>query len=180
MPQGYAGALDASGLKFALVVSRFNELFTDKLLAGAIDCLNRHGADPDDLDVIVVPGSFEVPLAAKTAAETGRYHAVVCIAAVIRGATPHFDLVAGEVAKGVAQVGLSTGVPTTFGVLTTDTLEQAIERSGTKAGNKGWDAAQAAIEMVNLLRVLRGDAQTEPATAPAPKARRSGRARRRA
>ena len=179
MPQGYAGALDASGLKIALVVSRFNELFTDKLLAGAIDCLNRHGADPDDLDVIVVPGSFEVPLAAKTAAETGRYHAVVCIAAVIRGATPHFDLVAGEVAKGVAHVGLSTGVPTTFGVLTTDTLEQAVERSGSKAGNKGWDAAQAAIEMVNLLRVLRGDVQTEPAPAT-PKARRSGRSRRRA
>lgn len=168
MPQGYAGALDASGLKFALVVSRFNDLFTDKLLEGAIDCLTRHGADPDDLDVIVVPGSFEVPLAAKTAAETGRYHAVVCIAAVIRGATPHFDLVAGEIAKGVAQVGLSTGVPTTFGVLTTDTLEQALERSGSKAGNKGWDAASAAVEMVNLLQVLRGaDGETPAADAGA-------------
>ena len=186
MPQGYAGALDASGLKIALVVSRFNEMFTDKLLEGAIDCLQRHGADPDDLDVILVPGSFEVPLAAKTAAETGRYHAIVCIAAVIRGATPHFDLVAGEVAKGVAQVGFSTGVPTTFGVLTTDTLEQAVERSGSKAGNKGWDAAQAAIEMVNLLRVLRESGETSPPVASAAaaggarKARRATRSRRRA
>ncbi len=156
MPPVYEGALDARGLKVAIVVARFNELFTDKLLGGAIDCLQRHGARPDDLDVVRVPGSFEVPLAAKVAAESGRYDAVVCIAAVIRGATPHFDLVAGEITKGVAHVALATGVPVTFGVLTTDTLEQAVERSGTKAGNKGWDAAQAAIEMVQVLRAMRG------------------------
>jgi 6,7-dimethyl-8-ribityllumazine synthase len=156
MPPVYEGALDARGLKVAIVVARFNELFTDKLLGGAIDCLQRHGARPEDLDVVRVPGSFEVPLAAKVAAESGRYDAIVCIAAVIRGATPHFDLVAGEITKGVAQVGLATGVPVTFGVLTTDTLEQAVERSGTKAGNKGWDAAQAGIEMVQVLRAVRG------------------------
>lgn len=155
MPQTYEGALDAREHRMALVVSRFNELFTDKLLAGALDCLKRHGAEERNLHVVRVPGSFEVPLMAKALAESGRYDAVVCLAAVIRGATPHFDLVAAEIAKGVAQVGLATGVPVLFGVLTTDTLEQAVERSGTKAGNKGWDAALAAVEMVNVLRAVR-------------------------
>jgi 6,7-dimethyl-8-ribityllumazine synthase len=155
MPQTYEGALDAGDQRLALVVARFNELFTDKLLGGALDCLKRHGADERNLHVVRVPGSFEVPLMAKTLAESGRFDAVVCLAAVIRGATPHFDLVAAEIAKGVAQVGFATGVPVTFGVLTTDTLEQAVERSGTKAGNKGWDAALAAIEMVNVLRAVR-------------------------
>lgn len=155
MPQFHEGALEARDHRVALVVARFNELFTDKLLAGALDCLARHGAEDRNLHVVRVPGSFEVPLAAKTLAESGDYDAVVCLAAVIRGATPHFDLVAAEIAKGVAQVGLATGVPVTFGVLTTDTLEQAVERSGTKSGNKGWDAALAAIEMVNVLRSLR-------------------------
>ena len=155
MPQVHEGSLDARELRVGLVVARFNELFTDKLLDGALDCLKRHGADDRNLQVVRVPGSFEVPLAAKVLAESGRVDAVVCLAAVIRGATPHFDLVAGEIAKGVAQVGLATGVPVTFGVLTTDTLEQAVERAGTKQGNKGWDAAQAAIEMANVLRALR-------------------------
>jgi 6,7-dimethyl-8-ribityllumazine synthase len=156
MSQVYEGGFEARGLRVALVVSRFNDLFTNKLLAGAVDCLQRHGADPDDLHVVRVPGSFEVPLAAQVAAQSGRYDAIVCLAAVIRGATPHFDLVAQQIASGVARVGLDTGVPATFGVLTTDTLEQAVERSGSKAGNKGWDAALAAIEMANLLRGMRG------------------------
>jgi 6,7-dimethyl-8-ribityllumazine synthase len=155
MPQVHEGSLDARELRVGLVVARFNELFTEKLLAGALDCLRRHGADDRNVQVVRVPGSFEVPLAAKVLAESGRVDAVVCLAAVIRGATPHFDLVAGEIAKGIASVGLATGVPITFGVLTTDTLEQAVERSGTKQGNKGWDAAQAAIEMANVLRALR-------------------------
>jgi 6,7-dimethyl-8-ribityllumazine synthase len=156
MPQVYEGALDARGLRVALVVARFNDLFTNKLLAGAVDCLQRHGADPNDIDVVRVPGSFEVPLAAQAAAASGRYDAVVCLAAVIRGATPHFEHVAAQVASGVARVGLDTGVPVLFGVLTTDSLEQAVERAGTKSGNKGWDAALAAIEMANVLRALRG------------------------
>jgi 6,7-dimethyl-8-ribityllumazine synthase len=181
MPK-YEGSLDARGLRVAIVVARFNELFTDQLLAGAVDCLRRHGAADDDVDVVRVPGSFEVPLAAQAAAASGRYDAVVCVAAVIRGATPHFDLVAKQVAQGVASVALATGVPVTFGVLTTDTLEQAAERSGTKAGNKGWDAAVAAIEMARVLRAVRaGDAaglgRTVHAGARRP-ARRSGRARR--
>ena len=155
MPQVHEGSLDARELRLGLVVSRFNELFTDRLLAGALDCLKRHGADERNVHVVRVPGSFEVPLAAKTLAESGKFDAVVCLAAVIRGATPHFDLVAAEIAKGVAHVTLSTGVPVTFGVLTCDTLEQAVERAGTKSGNKGWDAAQAAIEMANVLRDLR-------------------------
>jgi 6,7-dimethyl-8-ribityllumazine synthase len=156
MSQVHEGGFEARGLRVALVVSRFNDLFTNKLLAGAVDCLQRHGADPDDLHVVRVPGSFEVPLAAQVAAQSGRYDAIVCLAAVIRGATPHFDLVAQQIASGVARVGLDTGVPATFGVLTTNTLEQAVERSGSKAGNKGWDAALAAIEMANLLRGMRG------------------------
>ena len=155
MPQFHEGTLDAREQRVALVVARFNELFTETLLSGALDCLKRHGAEDRNLHVVRVPGSFEVPLAARTLAESGRFDAVVCLAAVIRGATPHFDLVAAEIARGIGQVALQSGVPCTFGVLTTDTLEQAVERSGTKAGNKGWDAALAAIEMVNVLRDLR-------------------------
>jgi 6,7-dimethyl-8-ribityllumazine synthase len=155
MPQFHEGTLDARDHKVGLVVARFNEMFTERLLEGALDCLKRHGAEDRNLHVVRVPGSFEVPLAAKTLAESGRFDAVVCLAAVIRGATPHFDYVAGEITKGIAQVGLATGVPVTYGVLTTETLEQAVERAGTKMGNKGWDAAQAAIEMVNVLRVVR-------------------------
>jgi len=161
MPQVYEGALDARGLRVALVVSRFNDLFTNKLLAGAVDCLQRHGCDPDAIDVVRVPGAFEVPLAAQAAAASGRYDAVVCLAAVIRGATPHFDHVAAQVASGVARAGLDTGVPVLFGVLTTDTLEQAVERCGTKSGNKGWDAALAAIEMVGVLRAVRAGGSGE-------------------
>ncbi|NOZ21735.1 MAG: 6,7-dimethyl-8-ribityllumazine synthase [Planctomycetes bacterium] len=148
------GKLKGDGEKFGLVASRFNEFITNKLLAGAIDCLERHGVAEKDIDVYWVPGSFEMPMTAKRVAESGKYDAVVCLGAIIRGATPHFEYVAAEAAKGVAQVGLSTGVPTTFGVLTTDNIEQAIERAGTKAGNKGADAALAAIEMVNLFDQL--------------------------
>jgi 6,7-dimethyl-8-ribityllumazine synthase len=155
MPTIHEGSLDARGQRVALVVARFNDLFTDKLLAGALDCLRRHGAAEDDLHVVRVPGSMEVPLAAKTLAASGRYDAVVCIAAVIRGATPHFDHVAGEITKGIAAAALETGIPVTYGVITADTLEQAVERAGSKMGNKGWDAAQAAIEMVNVLRAVR-------------------------
>ena len=155
MPQVHEGSLDARELRLGLVVSRFNELFTDKLLSGALDCLKRHGADDRNVHVVRVPGSFEVPLAAKTLAESGRFEAIVCLAALVRGDTPHFELVAAEIARGIAQVSLASGVPVTFGVLTTDTLEQAVERSGTKSGNKGWDAAQSAIEMANVLRGLK-------------------------
>ncbi|MFQ5600404.1 MAG: 6,7-dimethyl-8-ribityllumazine synthase [Candidatus Krumholzibacteriia bacterium] len=155
MPQYHEGALDARDLRVALVVSRFNELFTEKLLEGALDCLQRHGASDGALHVVRVPGSFEVPLAAKTLAASGDFDAIVCLAAVVRGATPHFDLVAAGIARGVSKVALDSGVPVMFGVLTTDTLEQAVERSGTKSGNKGWDAALAAIEMANVLRGLR-------------------------
>jgi 6,7-dimethyl-8-ribityllumazine synthase len=151
----HEGNLDARGLRVALVVSRFNDLFTEKLLAGALDCLVRHGARDDELHVVRVPGSFEVPLAAQECARSDRFDAVVCLAAVIRGATPHFEYVAAEITKGIAQTALATGVPVTYGVLTTDTLEQAVERAGTKSGNKGWDAAAAAIEMVQVLRGLR-------------------------
>jgi len=155
MPQETSGNLDARDHRVALVVARFNEFITTKLQDGALDCLRRHGAEERNLHVVHVPGSFEVPLAARTLAAGGQFDAVVCLGAVVRGATPHFDLVAQAVARGVAEAGLATGVPVTFGVLTTDTLEQAIERAGSKAGNKGWDAALAAIEMVNLLRALR-------------------------
>jgi 6,7-dimethyl-8-ribityllumazine synthase len=155
MPRYHEGRLDARDMRVALVVARFNDLFTEKLLQGALDCLTRHGAADDAMHVVRVPGSFEVPLAAKTLAESGNFDAVVCLAAVIRGATPHFDLVAGQVTRGVAQAALDSGVPVTFGILSTDTLEQAVERSGTKAGNKGWDAALAAVEMVNVMRDLK-------------------------
>ncbi len=145
------GYLSAKGYRFGLVVSRFNELISSKLLGGALDALKRHDARDEDMEVFWVPGSFEIPLMAKKAAKSGRFDAVICLGAVIRGETPHFEYVASEVAKGVAQVTLETEIPVTFGVITSDTLEQAIERAGSKAGNKGWDAAMGAIEMVDLL-----------------------------
>ncbi len=150
----YEGHLTADALSFNLIVGRFNELISSKLLEGAKDALIRHGANPDAIDITWVPGAFEIPLIAKRAAETKRYDAVICLGAVIRGSTPHFDYVASEVTKGIAHVSLDSGVPVVFGVLTTDTIEQAIERAGTKAGNKGFDAAMTAIEMANLLKTI--------------------------
>lgn len=154
MARTIEGKLDASGLKFGLVVSRFNSFITDRLLEGAQDALLRHGASSDDLDIIRVPGAFEIPLGAKKAASSGRYDAVICLGAVIRGSTPHFDYVSAEVSKGVAHVSLDHDIPVSFGVLTTDNLEQAIERAGTKSGNKGFEAAMGAIEMANLIKQL--------------------------
>lgn len=150
----YEGKLIASGLKFAVVVGRFNEFIGGKLLSGAYDGLVRHGAEKENIETIWVPGAFEIPLIAKKLAKSGRYDAVICLGAVIRGATPHFDYVSSEVSKGIAHVTLETEVPVIFGVLTTDTIEQAIERAGTKAGNKGYDAAVTAIEMANLLKEI--------------------------
>ncbi len=149
------GNLTAKGFAFGIVASRFNEFVTARLLDGALDALRRHGADEDKITVARVPGSYEIPLVAKKMAASHQYDAVICLGTVIRGATPHFEYIAGEVAKGVAMVGLETGVPVVFGVLTTDSIEQAVERAGTKAGNKGFDAACAAIEMANLLRELK-------------------------
>ncbi len=148
------GKLIGKGLKFALVVSRFNSFITERLLEGALDCLRRQGVSDDGLTVVRVPGAWEIPLVAKRLAQGKAHDAVVCLGAVIRGSTPHFDYVANEVSKGVAQISLDTGVPMAFGILTTDTLEQAIERAGSKAGNKGFAAAEAAIEMANLLKEL--------------------------
>jgi 6,7-dimethyl-8-ribityllumazine synthase len=145
------GQLIAKGKRFGIVVSRFNDFITEKLLGGALDALTRTGAKENDIQIIKVPGAFEIPLAAKKAAHSGRYDAVICLGAVIRGATPHFDYVCAEVSKGVAQVGLDSGLPVIFGVLTTDTVEQAIDRAGTKSGNKGWHAAMSAVEMANLM-----------------------------
>jgi 6,7-dimethyl-8-ribityllumazine synthase len=152
----YEGVLKGEGLRFGIVASRFNEFIGTRLLAAARDCLTRHGAAESDIDVAWVPGALEIPLAAQRLAKKGNYDAVICLGAVIRGSTPHFDHVSSEVAKGVAQVQLEAGLPVIFGVLTTDTIEQAVERAGTKAGNKGWDAAVAAIEMANLMRTLGG------------------------
>ncbi len=152
MARKLEGKLQAQGMRFALVVGRFNEFITGKLLDGALDTLRRHGAEEDDLTVAWVPGAFEIPLMASRLAASGDYDAVLALGAVIRGSTPHFDYVSAEVSKGVAQVSLETGVPVIFGVLTTDTLEQAIERAGSKSGNKGAAAALAAVEMVDLLR----------------------------
>ncbi len=149
------GGLSAAGLRFAIIVSRFNSFITDRLLGGATDALLRAGASADAIDVIKVPGSWEVPIVAGEVARQHRYDAIICLSAVIRGDTPHFDYVAGEAAKGIAQVASETGVPVAFGVLTTNTLEQAIDRAGAKSGNKGFDAAMTAIEMANLLRTLR-------------------------
>ncbi len=154
MPKIIEGKLDAKGLRFGLLVSRFNSFVSDRLVEGAIDALLRHGGEKDNISVVRVPGAFEIPPTAKQMAESGRYDAIVCLGAVIRGATPHFEYVSAEVSKGVASVSIDSGIPVTFGVLTTDTIEQAIERAGSKAGNKGFDAAVAAIEMANLYKAL--------------------------
>ena len=154
MPRTLEGKISAEGYRFALVVSRFNDFISSKLVEGAVDALKRHGATEEQLLVVKVPGAFEIPLVAKKLAESGKVDAVICLGAVIRGSTPHFDYVAAEVSKGIAVVSLDTKVPVAFGVLTTDNLEQAIERAGTKSGNKGWDAAVAAMEMVNLFKQL--------------------------
>jgi 6,7-dimethyl-8-ribityllumazine synthase len=150
------GKLEADGLRFALVVSRFNEALTSRLEDGAIDCLVRHGADPEAITVFRVPGAWEIPMVAAKVAQDGAFDAVVCVGALVRGGTAHFDLLAAEVAKGIAQTAMNTGVPVTFGVITADTLEQAVERAGTKMGNKGWEAALAAIEMARLYQGLGG------------------------
>jgi 6,7-dimethyl-8-ribityllumazine synthase len=152
--KNFEGELQAKGLKFAIIVSRFNDFITNKLLGGAVDALVRHGATEQNINVIKVPGAFEIPLAAKIVAEKKTYDAVICLGTVIRGATPHFDYVAAEAAKGIAAASMDTGVPIAFGVLTTDTIEQAVERAGSKSGNKGWDAAMVAIEMAQLLKKL--------------------------
>lgn len=150
----FEGQLRGEGLSIGIVVARFNEFISGKLLSGALDSLYRHGTDPAKVEIAWVPGAYEIPLVAKKMAASGRYDAVICLGAVIRGSTPHFDYVAAEVAKGVAQVSLEADIPVIFGVLTTDTIEQAVERAGTKAGNKGWDAAMAALEMANLLQSM--------------------------
>jgi 6,7-dimethyl-8-ribityllumazine synthase len=154
MPRTLEGKISAEGFRFGLVVSRFNDFISSKLVEGAVDALKRHGATEEQLLLVKVPGAFEIPLAAKKLAESGKVDAVICLGAVIRGSTPHFEYVAAEVSKGIAMVTLDTQVPVAFGVLTTDNLEQAIERAGTKSGNKGWDAALAAMEMVNLFKQL--------------------------
>ncbi len=158
MGKHFEGMLQGKGLKFGLVVSRFNEFFGRKLLEGAQDALLRHGVNEADIDVAWTPGSFEIPLIALKLAQTKKYNAIICLGAIIRGGTPHFEYIAAEVTKGIAKVGLDTGLPVIYGVITTDTLEQAVERSGTKAGNRGFDAAVSAIEMANLTRSIgKGD-----------------------
>ena len=154
MPKIIEAKLLAEGKKFALVVSRFNDFITERLLEGALDGLLRSGASDEEIEIVRVPGAFEIPLMAKKMASTARYHAVICLGAVIRGATPHFDYVSAEVSKGIAMVSLESEIPVIFGIVTTDTIEQAIERAGTKAGNKGWSAAITAIEMANLIEVV--------------------------
>jgi len=148
------GKIVAKGMKFGIVASRFNDFISGKLIDGALDALTRSGADGKDIEVIRVPGAFEIPLAAKKAALCGRFDAVICLGAVIRGATPHFEYISAEVTKGIAMVGLETGIPVVYGVITTDTIEQAIERAGSKSGNKGWDAALSAVEMVDLFKKI--------------------------
>jgi 6,7-dimethyl-8-ribityllumazine synthase len=150
MPKIFEGSLSAKGLKFGIIAARFNDFITNRLLEGALDALNRSGAKTDDIEIVKVPGSFEIPLIAKKMANSGKYNAIISLGAVIKGDTPHFDYISAEVTKGIAAVSLESGVPVSFGVLTTDTIEQAIERAGTKAGNKGWEAAMGAIEMANL------------------------------
>ena len=152
--KNFEGKLIAADRKFGIVVSRFNNFLTDKLLEGSIDCLKRHGASEQGVGVAYVPGAFEIPLVAHKMAHSGAFDAVICLGAVIRGATPHFDFIAAESAKGIAKIGLDSGIPVIYGMVTADNLEQAIERCGTKAGNKGWDAAEAAIEMINLYQEL--------------------------
>ncbi len=154
MPKFHEAKLIAEGKKFALVVSRFNDFITDKLLSGAIDALIRSGTSDEDIEVVKVPGAFEIPLLAQKMAKTKRFDAVICLGAVIRGSTPHFDYVSAEVSKGVAAVSMESEIPVIFGVITVDSIEQAIERAGTKAGNKGWSAAIAAVEMANLFEII--------------------------
>jgi len=154
MNKPFEGMLLGKGLKFGVVISRFNEFITRKLLDGAQDALLRHGVSEDDIDIAWVPGSFEIPLIARKLAETKKYDAVICLSAVVRGGTPHFEYIAAEVTKGIAKVGLDTGLPVIYGLITADTLEQAIERAGTKQGNKGFDAAVTAIEMANLVKSI--------------------------
>ncbi|MCX5845824.1 MAG: 6,7-dimethyl-8-ribityllumazine synthase [Deltaproteobacteria bacterium] len=154
MPRIIEGKLIAKGMKFGIVASRFNDFICGRLIEGAIDALTRAGADEKDIQIYKVPGAFELPVIAKKLAKSARFDAIICLGAVIRGATPHFEYISAEVTKGIASVGLETEIPISFGVLTTDTIEQAIERAGTKAGNKGWDAAMSAIEMVDLFRKL--------------------------
>lgn len=157
------GSMIATGLKFGIVVSRFNDFITNQLLEGCVNTLRRHGVEPKHIDVMYCPGAYEIPLVARKAAETGKYDAVICLGAVIRGSTPHFDYVAGESASGVSRVGVDTGVPTIYGIITTESIEQAIERAGTKAGNKGNDAAVSAIEMVNLLVAMKRGSELKSA-----------------
>ncbi len=154
MPKVHEGQLDAKGRTFGIVVSRFNNLVTTRLLDGALDCIKRHGGDDDDIEVAWVPGAFELPIAAQKLAATGRLDVVMCLGAIVRSDTPHFDYVAGESAKGIARVGLDTGVPVIFGVITADTVDQAVQRAGVKAGNRGWDAAMNAVEMASLMAEL--------------------------
>ncbi|MGE0084270.1 MAG: 6,7-dimethyl-8-ribityllumazine synthase [Desulfococcaceae bacterium] len=154
MPNYIEGKLNAEGKVFALVVSRFNDFITDRLVGGAVDALIRSGARDEDIDIVKVPGAFEIPMLAKKMAEKKKYHAIICLGAVIRGSTPHFDYVCAEASKGIAAVSMETGVPVIFGILTTDTIEQAVERAGTKSGNKGWSAAISAIEMANLTETV--------------------------
>ena len=155
MPKMIEGKLNAKGLKFGIVVSRFNDFVSERLLSGALDLLTRNGADEGDIEILKVPGAFEIPQVARKIALAKKYDAVICLGAVIRGATPHFDYIAAEVSKGIAMIGLESEVPVTFGILTTENLEQAIERAGSKAGNKGWDPALSAVEMANLYREMR-------------------------
>mmetsp|Transcript_11794 Transcript_11794/g.5930 ORF Transcript_11794/g.5930 Transcript_11794/m.5930 type:complete len:155 (-) Transcript_11794:637-1101(-) len=154
MPKIIEANFIAKGKKFAVVVGRFNDFISDRLLSGAVDALLRSGAEEKDIDIVKVPGAFEIPFIAKKMANKEAYNAVICLGAVIKGSTPHFDYISAEVSKGIAQVSLESGVPIIFGVITTDTIEQAIERAGTKAGNKGWSAALAAVEMANLLEII--------------------------
>ena len=154
MPNLIEGRLLGEGKKFALIASRFNDFITDKLVGGALDALVRSGVDDDDIDLLKVPGAFEIPLVAKKAVATEKYDAVICLGAVIRGSTSHYDYVCAEASKGIAQVSMESGIPVIFGIITTDTIEQAIERAGTKAGNKGWSAAISAVEMANLMDTL--------------------------
>ena len=154
MPKIFEGKISAEGFRFAIIVSRFNDFISSRLVEGALDALNRHGATDEQVSLVKVPGAFEIPHTAKKLVESNRYDAIICLGAVIRGSTPHFEYVATEVSKGIANVGIESKIPVTFGVLTTDSLEQAIERAGSKAGNKGWDAAIAAMEMVNLFKEI--------------------------
>ena len=158
----YEGNISGKSLRFAIVVARFNEFITGKLLSGALDALKRHETPEENISVVWVPGAFEIPLAAKKMASTGKFHAIICLGAVIRGATTHYDYVCNEVSKGVAAVGLQSGIPTIFGVVTTENIQQAIERAGTKSGNKGFDAAVSAMEMANLFKILKKAETAKP------------------